>query len=446
MNGSIRLDTLRLSNFRCFEKYDVEFHPECTVLVARNGGGKSAVLDAIAVALGPFVGAFDEGKDQHFTVADVRLNQNPARHMKEMEPQYPVSIKATGMLEGNQIEWRRELSSAKSHTTFAEATALREYGKELQTLVRRHMDVTLPHVSYYGTGRLWHHMRLTKAKKEESTSRTRGYSDALEPASNYRMFEEWFKNLHLAEYEAKDEDAKREEVQGYLTGVRNAVNTALHPAGWGNIRYGAAEAGVLASHERYGDLPVDSLSDGIRNMIGMVADIAYRMVRLNPHLKAEGPRETPGIVLIDEVDMHLHPEWQQVVIQSLRAAFPCIQFVVTTHSPQVLTTVRRDMVRLLESEEGKTKSSLPVNDAFGRESRVALEDLMRVNSRPPVEASRVLEEYRDLIERGQIDSPEALALRRRVEEFFGPGSEELEMADLVIARWKAIQMKQGRAV
>jgi len=443
MNTTIRMDALRMINFRCFNQFDVDFHPECTVLVAKNGGGKSAVLDALAVALGPFVGGFDEGKDRHFDVTDVRLIQNPARQIKEMEPQYPVAIEATGQIDGRVVQWRRELAAAKSHTTFAEATDLRDCAKELQTLVRRQVDVTLPHVSYYGTGRLWRQMRLTKAKKEESTSRTRGYTDALEPSSNYRMFEDWFRNLHQAEYESKDQPAKLEEIRGYLTGIRNAVNTALRPAGWDNIRYGAAEGGVMASHERHGDLPVDSLSDGIRNMIGMVADIAYRIVRLNPHLRAAGPQETPGIVLIDEVDMHLHPEWQQVVMKSLRDAFPRIQFIVTTHSPQVLTTVHRDMVRLLEGETGETRAAVPLDDAFGRESRIALEDVMSVKSRPPVEASQVLEEYRDVIERGEIDSPKALELRQRVEQFYGTEAEEVDLANLVIARWKAIRQSRG---
>lgn len=79
---------------------------------------------------------------------------------------------------------------------------------------------------------------------------------------------------------------------------------------------------IVASHKEYGDLPVTSLSDGVRNMIGMVADIAYRAVRLNPHLLNQAVKETNGIVLIDEVDMHLHPEWQQLILQNIREAFP----------------------------------------------------------------------------------------------------------------------------
>jgi predicted ATP-binding protein involved in virulence len=95
----------------------------------------------------------------------------------------------------------------------------------------------------------------------------------------------------------------------------------------------------VAHHDQHGELSVALLSDGIRNMIGMVADIAFRATKLNPQFGFLAAKETPGVVLIDEVDMHLHPEWQQVVLQSLTTAFPALQFIVTTHSPQVLTTV-----------------------------------------------------------------------------------------------------------
>ena len=79
----------------------------------------------------------------------------------------------------------------------------------------------------------------------------------------------------------------------------------------------------------------------------MAADLAYRMVRLNPDLGAMAALETPGIVLIDEVDMHLHPSWQQAVVYDVRKAFPNVQFIVTTHSPQVLSTVPAEAIRIL---------------------------------------------------------------------------------------------------
>jgi predicted ATP-binding protein involved in virulence len=174
-------------------------------------------------------------------------------------------------------------------------------------------------------------------------------------------------------------------------------------------------------------------------MIGMVADVAYRMVSLNPHLSERAVRETPGIVLIDEVDMHLHPEWQQVVLESLRSALPRVQFIVTTHSPQVLTTVEREKIRVLVERDGQITAEIPLQNAYARESRTALEDIMDVRSRPPIKVAKALEEYQDLIERGEIDSSRALELRRELETRYGSASEEMQLADLVIARWKALR-------
>ncbi len=83
-------------------------------------------------------------------------------------------------------------------------------------------------------------------------------------------------------------------------------------------------------------------------MLALVGDIAYRCYKLNAHLGEEAPQRTHGIVMIDEVDMHLHPSWQQTVLTDLCSAFPKLQFIVTTHSPQVLSTVRRKtMLRAL---------------------------------------------------------------------------------------------------
>ena len=132
----------------------------------------------------------------------------------------------------------------------------------------------------------------------------------------------------------------------------------LRPSGWHSIYFKNTETGIVATHAQYGVLPVAHLSDGIRTLIGVTADIAHRAIRLNSQLGREAVTSTPGIVLIDEVDMHLHPEWQQVIIESLRNAFPRIQFIVTTHSPQVLTTVRKEHIRLLAADG---TASIPVD-------------------------------------------------------------------------------------
>jgi predicted ATP-binding protein involved in virulence len=151
-------------------------------------------------------------------------------------------------------------------------------------------------------------------------------------------------------------------------------------------------------------------------MIGLVGDIAHRSVRLNPHLGADAPVQTPGIVLIDEVDMHLHPAWQQTVVPSLREAFPAIQLIVTTHSHLVISTVPSRCIRILGSDGSV---SAPSVETQGYDSPFALGVVFGVNSTPPVEIAQILTRYRALLEQGQGDSHEAQALRRRLLDHFG---------------------------
>ena len=140
-----------------------------------------------------------------------------------------------------------------------------------------------------------------------------------------------------------------------MSAVNQAVGTVLKPTGWGNLRFSETFGYATVEHPDQGVLAVGQMSDGIRNTIALVADIAWRCVQLNAHLGDAAVRDTEGIVLIDEVDMHLHPEWQQLIVGSLREAFPRIQFIVTTHSPQVLTTVDAESVRIIHPEPDETE-------------------------------------------------------------------------------------------
>ena len=133
--------------------------------------------------------------------------------------------------------------------------------------------------------------------------------------------------------------------------VQDAVNEVLKPVGWQHLQYSERyDKSLVLKHPTYGVMKISQLSDGIKNMLAMIADIAYRCVLLNGHLEDQAAKKSPGVVMIDEVDMHLHPQWQQTVIKALRDAFPRIQFIVTTHSPQVLSTVPAESIRVIKHE------------------------------------------------------------------------------------------------
>ena len=441
-SAPLRMDRIEVANYRCFTRLALELDPALTVIVARNGCGKTAVLDAIAVALGPFVGAFDEAKGTHFAAADARLVRNPDTALAEMEGQYPVILSAEGLVDGRAETWQRELAGAKAHTSYAEARPLMDYGKHLQRVVRDAADgrgspPVLPLVSYYGTGRLWSEMRLTAGKKADiQTSRLVGYTDCLASASRYKSFADWFERLCRAEYEERESPASLAAVRNQLAAIQAAVDTVLRPSGWHSIAFKSTEAGIVAAHDEHGVLPVAWLSDGIRTLIGLAADIAHRAVRLNSHLGSQAVRSTPGIVLIDEVDMHLHPDWQQVIVESLRGAFPRLQFVVTTHSPQVLSTVRRQHVRLLAADGS---ASIPDDGTYGAESSRVLEEVFGVHTRPPaVPVVSDLRRYLTLIEEGRAAAPEAQALRTALEDALGRSDPDLQLADIRASQLQAL--------
>lgn len=455
---SLNIETLRLRDYRCFEAIDIDFHPTLTVLIASNGAGKTSILDAIAVAFGPYVGAFDEGIGAHFGPSDIRLSRVRETASSEMEyaPQ-GVRMEATGFIPGSLIDsisgdqpsttWRRSLSGpTKAKTTIKDAKELINYGKRQQEAVRTPgTETILPLLAYYGTGRLWQQKKLTDAKLPR-TSRTIGYADCLDPGSSYKSFVAWFRYWNLNAKEAKikaQEQGKvhaSTEFDGYIQSVSDAVNTCLAAADWKDITYSFSLDALVAHHDVHGELPVELLSDGIRNMIGMVADIAFRATKLNPQLGSAAARQTPGVVLIDEVDMHLHPEWQQVILQSLTDAFPKLQFIVTTHSPQVLSTVKRENIRILERDESGYRARIPDFSPLAHESGDALAKVMGTHREPPLPLQDSIRQFEQLVRAGQEQAAEAQQLRAKLDE----AGYQFHDSDLATWRFLAAR-KTGKA-
>ena len=455
----MKLKKLEISNFRCFDSLSIDLDEQLTVLVAENGVGKTAILDAIAVALGPFIGGFDTGVSKSFKPEDARLAIRDVLHITrpedvilQMESQYPVSLIASGIIEGQCEQWSRELTGKKTQTTFGKARVIINYAKKLQQLVRSGEKVTLPIVAYYGTGRLWKQTKTSIKHSIDSQSRLYGYHDALNSESNYKMFEKWFTDMSIAEnatnstitrnnpplaeyFKNPDSAAFKAPVKFMeLEQVRKAIDQCLSVSGWSDLEYEFKWRELVVRGNDNSFMPVARLSDGVKAMLSLTADIAYRCVQLNPHL-ASPIEETNGIVLIDEIDLHLHPKWQQTVLVDLCNTFKKIQFIVTTHSPQVISTVPGHQIRILDgnqvysAEEGTqgAEASRILKEVFGVELRAQ-----------HLEIVKKLNRYLELIDDDQWDTDEALTLRQTLDEWSRGHEPELVKADIDI-RMKAFQ-------
>ena len=437
--SDLKLNKLKLRHYRCFAEIEIDFHQQLTVLVAQNGYGKTAILDAIAIAFGPYVGAFDEAVGKHFHADDIRLSRVRETAGNEMEYAADgVSLEAEGCVPGsifdNTTQWKRSLAGPKkSKTTIKDAKELINYGKDMQKAIRQeNHKIILPVLAYYGTGRLWQMEKLTQSKLNRS-SRTIGYSNCLDSGSGYKSFAEWFRYWNTAALDQRFKAMQQGiapqpgEFDGYIDSVSHAVNICLEPTGWRQLGYSVSRQELVATHADHGELSVSLLSDGIRNMIGIVADIAFRATKLNPALGSLAAQRSPGIVLIDEVDMHLHPAWQQLVLHSLVTAFPLIQFIVTTHSPQVLSAIHRESIRLLGKDAaGRDVAVMPLAESYGELSSDVLQGIMQVNPQAPITERTALQRLTELVDQGLYDTAEAESLLAELRQALAASHPQLQ--------------------
>ena len=443
----MKINKLKIKNFRNFKEYEISFEDKLTVLVANNSAGKTSMLDAIAIAFSPYIGSFPLGKNKNFKSSDASI-------LKEFsEPLYPIELEADFTFENNSHHIYRKLTSKSSSTTTVDTKPLQNYAKKIYKHLTQENstdNIDLPIVAYYGTARLWKNLQVTKSTKE-SKARSYGYHDCLNPASNYREFEKWFIDCSLAEYNEiikKVQSGKNFDSTDMMTSntillknIRDSINIALKHIEYKDIRYDADFSSVVIEHDLYGVLPVELLSDGVKSMLAMVADISYRCSKLNPHFN-NASASTKGVVLIDEVDMHLHPSWQQTVLNDLLKIFPLIQFIVTTHSPQVLSTVNQKDIRVIDAS--KKSASFPFVNPYGKQSIVALEDIMNVSSVPSkniVEEVGILDEYMKIINSGDINNISLSTMRNKLNKIYGEDYVQLKIADMIINKYKATSDK-----
>ncbi|MCV2350401.1 AAA family ATPase [Paucibacter sp. Y2R2-4] len=443
----MRLEQLHIRNYRCFRDLTIELHPELTVLIAPNGAGKTTVLDAARVALWPFVKGFDlgsqTGKAANIDPSDVRLSKQAEGNM---EPQLPSMIEAGGrwasaMSEVGWVQTRESIKTSTKTLGDQRTKQLTAFAEELQKLVREGTTpVTLPLISYLGTSRLWFEGRFTSNAADTTLdkneySRTSGYLNCLSYSSSFKAFTAWYGWVYRSYLESQIDafqrnaplDGTGQRFAQTVEVIKTAVDALVkETTGWHSLEYSQRHNQQLVmQHDSHGIMPVDKLSDGLRNAIAMVADLAFRAYKLNPHLGAKAALETPGVALIDEVDMFLHPSWQQTILGSLRKAFPMLQLIVSTHSPQVLTSVDASCIRKLhqrvnpESSAEETQIMGVTQQTRGVTSADVLSSIMGVDPIPDVPEARMVSTYQALIQQNLHDKDAGLSLRHKLEKHFG---------------------------
>lgn len=448
----MKLSKIDITHFRCFESLSIALQPDVNVIVGINGAGKTSILDAIAIALYELVAALSDDNKRHRTMqgaslkaSDIYLDPNASSAIEGRKAFvqvratandfYPAGDFPRPTLDGQSaaLEWNQYISyQAPARFTYAARTSdrlsdLYGYIQSLWQEIRTSPKalIPLPVVAYYrATRRIGAMPELGDIFKLD-LSQDKAYANALDAASNFTAMCQWFYLLENAELRAKTQFHD-------LNAVRMALRHAIE--GVERIYFDGSPPKLLVDvRERDGSLrslELEQLSDGYRNLIALMLDFARRLAQTNPNFN--NPLEAPGILLIDEMELHLHPCWQQTVIPSLRQAFPNTQIIVTTHSPAVLTTVRREHIHLLGANHQFEHIPDDVG-TYGAESSHVLAEVLGADSRPRcIDSVEKLNQYLGLIESRQHDTPTARSLRTELESAMGKSDPGLRRADLLI--------------
>ena len=417
----MKLKQVTIENYRAIAYLDLPLDPVLTVLYGDNAQGKTSVLSAVAVGLGSIARYLPNVS----TIDFLRTDRRGTR---------PMGVK---LATTQGIGWERWRGTG----TRQRSIRLLDLGIAINKIVRADQEgappIDLPIVAYYDTDRAVFDAPQRSRGLRGDYPRYAALAGSLSARTNFRQFFQWFyakeneelreqRELGNLDYRLKELDAVRRAIELMIPGV-SRPRIAFRP-----LRF------VVDTDSNLGSLKTtdfNQLSGGYRIIIAMVADIARRMAQGNPHL--DDPLVSEAIVLIDEVELHLHPLWQQRVLPDLIQTFPKTQFIVSTHSPQVLTTVRPEHIVGLSKQANQIVAGGAVG-TFGAEAGYVLDAVMGVTERPPGnEFADKLEHYRRLIGEGLGESGQARNLRRELEDL-SPLDHALSRADMEIKRKKIL--------
>lgn len=464
------LRSLSFSNFRRFTSLKLQLEKDLTVIIGNNGQGKSSILTAIAKTLSWFsanilkedvsgqrLSEFTDIKnDAKRKYTDVSSKFYFGRGLKHI----PIRLSRSALGVAN----RRE-SLVKDVKAVA----------DIWRIINDIRTINLPTFAFYSVERS-HPYNRSKESLKIRESRFDAYTDALTGAGRFDHFIEWFIALHkrttvnstnieelkqlvkdltisikngLVSVKPLLEDAQK-KLDIAITSIDKEKNSDIDPLRqkkliiqaisqivpsisniWVETTSGADKVKVTNDDH---DVVIEQLSDGQRVFLGLVADLARRMIMLNPLM--ENPFEGQGIVLIDEIELHLHPKWQQDVIPNLTAFFPNIQFIITTHSPIVLSTIDKRNIRLFrESYDGQeTELDEPDFQTKGVINSDVLEQVMGVFATPQkIAESHWVDDFDQALRQANYDSnPKAQGIYKKIKNHFGENSFEIKRCQSLI--------------
>jgi len=359
------LKKIEINYFRGIESLTFKPQKGVSVLCGINGSGKSTILDSISYQLSWFISRLrsNRGSGKPIKILDIKQDSTFSKLggvYETMNNQYSVSL--VKIRPGHRADVKSDM------TAFSDLVELYK-----ENITNSNESCSLPIFIHYNVERAVRDIPL-KIKTKHDFSLMSSYDESLDSKIAFRNFFEWFRgredyeNEKVKEMLANGSDIKIERDRE-LAAVRRAIEKVSGFRGISIKRHP-----LHMQVEKEGQiLWVDQLSEGEKSLFSLVGDLARRITIANPALN--NPLDGEGIVLIDEIELHLHPKWQKEIIQKLSDTFPNVQFIITTHSPQVLSEIDSSSVYLIYRENGKIQCS-SVQQSKGLSSNEILEEIM----------------------------------------------------------------------
>lgn len=374
---------LKLTNLRAIETAEFRFQPGFNLIVGVNGVGKSTVLDALRICMSRIFPSTttSRAKAMSFAINDIR----GSFPLLDVELSLAIGVDEFRF---TRRQWREAFAAdnvdniEKLRQEILHSERLRDRARNLLRELEESQGVfdsdtfspsraelksaastatVAPNCVFFSTNR--------SVTSSSSTAKSRvvggisaAYAEALVPRPMYvAQFADWIQAQEALAKELKA--AKR-----HLAVLRSAVNRFLPT--YENLRPAGDNSSHLLINQGGTSLDVTQLSDGERGVLALVLDLARRLSQANPSL--DDPLiEGHAVVLIDEIDLHLHPKWQRQIVHNLSAVFPRCQFIATTHSPQIIGEVEHDRIHIIANGEVYSPTH-----SFGVDSSRVLEEIM----------------------------------------------------------------------
>lgn len=325
---------IEITNFRSIRHLEIDCSMGINCFIGNNGAGKSSVLDALRILLSWFVARVRAANGKGLSIVDGDITNGQS-----------YCLLSLTLING--VRWQLYRQRTRSRVAPQAKTELAEMTQFASSLLQEtdNDKLTLPTALSYGVNRAVLDVPLRLNRHNRLTA-IDAYDTALDDGANYRSFFEWFREREDIEneYLLKNQYSKgtyKYDIQ--LQAVRMALNNVLHEYGGLKVQR-SPRALVLTKNGKKMDFR--QLSDGEKCYITLVGDVARKLAMTHP--ASSNPLQEAGVVLIDEVDLHLHPTWQSTVMANLRTCFPKCQFFIATHSPFVISNLKdEDSLRVM---------------------------------------------------------------------------------------------------